>query len=104
MDLLPDTQNYRLRMRPECWERFLPPPISKETASKRSWHASRHVRDARAMMHVEIAYLRWRGKRSRHSRRMRTRNIAYLARGPLTLILDITHEIQQFQLAFSVSF
>ena len=25
---------------------------------------------------------RWRGKRSRHSRRMRTRNFAYLARGP----------------------
>ena len=30
-------------------------------------------------MHVGIAYLRWRGK---HSRRMRTRNFAYLARGP----------------------
>ena len=29
-----------------------------------------------------IAYLWWRGKRSRHSRRMRTRNFAYLARGP----------------------
>ena len=34
-------------------------------------------------MHVGIAYLRWRGKHSRHSRRMRTRNFAYLARGPL---------------------
>ena len=33
-------------------------------------------------MHVGIAYLLWRGKRSRHSRRMRTRNFAYLARGP----------------------
>ena len=33
-------------------------------------------------MHVGIAYLRWRGKRSRHSRRMRTRKFAYLARGP----------------------
>ena len=62
MDLLPDTQNYRLRMRRECRERFPPPPISKETASKRSWHASRHVRDARAVMHVGIAYLRWREK------------------------------------------
>ena len=40
------------------------------------------ARDARAVMHVGIAYLRWRGKRSRHSRRMRTRNFAYLARGP----------------------
>ena len=34
------------------------------------------------MMHAGIAYLRWRGKRSRHSRCMRTRNFAYLARGP----------------------
>ena len=33
-------------------------------------------------MHVGIAYLRWRGKRSRHSRRMRNRNFAYLERGP----------------------
>ena len=33
-------------------------------------------------MHVGIAYPRWRGKRSWHSRRMRTRNFTYLARGP----------------------
>ena len=69
-------------MRRECRERFPPPPISNETAGYRSRHASRHVRDARAVMHVGIAHLRWRGKRSRHSRRMRTRNFAYLARGP----------------------
>ena len=72
-------------MRRECRERFPPPPISKETASWRSRHASRHVRDARAVMHVGIAHPRWRGKRSRHSRRMRTHNFAYLARGPWTL-------------------
>ena len=35
-------------------------------------------------MHAGIAYLRWRGKRSRHSRRMRTPNFAYLVRGPLS--------------------
>ena len=69
-------------MRRECRERFLPPPISKETDNQRSRHAPRHVRDARAVMHVGIAHLRWRGKRSRHSRRMRTRNFTYLARGP----------------------
>ena len=40
-------------------------------------------RDARAVMHVGIACLRWRGKRSRHSRRMRTSNFTYLVRGPL---------------------
>ena len=33
-------------------------------------------------MHVGIAYPRWRGKRSRHSRRMRTHSFTYLARGP----------------------
>ena len=50
---------------------FSPPPTSKETASKRSRHQSRHVRDAHALMHVGIANPRCRGKRSRHSRRMR---------------------------------
>ena len=55
----------------ECRERFPPPPISKETASQRSRHASRHVRHARAVMYVGIAYPQWRGKLSRHSRRMR---------------------------------
>ena len=39
-------------------------------------------------MHVEIAYLRWRGKRSRHSRRLLTHNFAYLARGPWASCLD----------------
>ena len=42
------------------------------------------VRDARAMMHVRIVYPQWQGKRSRHSRCMRTRNFTYLARGPWT--------------------
>ena len=45
------------------------------TAGWRSWHASRHVRDARAVMHAGIANKRFplksvAGKRSRHSRRM----------------------------------
>ena len=50
---------------------FSLPLISKETTNTRSWHASRHVRDARAVMHVGIANLWWQRKRSRHSRRMR---------------------------------
>ena len=33
-------------------------------------------------MHVGIAYPRWRGKQSRHSRRMRIRKFTYLVRGP----------------------
>ena len=52
-----------------------PPPTSKETASLRSRHASRHVRHARAVMHTGIANPRRRGKRSRYSWRMR--NIIY---------------------------
>ena len=40
------------------------------------------MRHARSVMHVGIAYPRWRGKRSRHSRRRRTRNFTYLVRGP----------------------
>ena len=49
----------------------MPGTTSKVTVSKRSRHASRHVRHARAVMHVGIANPRWRGKRTRHSRRMR---------------------------------
>ena len=70
MGLLPDTENCVLRMRRECWERFVPSQTSKETASWRSRNASRHVRRARAFMHVGIANPRWRWKRSRHSRHM----------------------------------
>ena len=50
MDLLPDTQNRGLRMRQECRERFF-----SATGGYRSRHASRHVRDARAVMHAGIA-------------------------------------------------
>ena len=49
---------------------FFPSPTSKENASKRSRHASWHVRDARAVMHVGIVNPLWWGKRPRHSRRM----------------------------------
>ena len=55
---------------------------------KRSRHASRHVRHARAVMHVWIACPRWWGKRYRHSRCMRTCNFLYLARGPWVYISD----------------
>ena len=49
---------------------FSPATDFKETTSQRSRHASRHVRHARAVMHVGIAYPQWLGKRSRHSRHM----------------------------------
>ena len=84
-------------MRRECRERFPPSPIKKNPGSLRSRHASRHVRDARAVMHVGIAHLRWWGKRSRYPRRMRTRNFAYLARGPCGSVLtDFAHVLQDY--------
>ena len=52
-------------------------------------------------MHVGIAYLRWRGKRSRHSRRMRTRNFVYLARGTwkaVFLCTGIQPEIMKYKM------
>ena len=60
-----------------------PPPTSKETASKRSRYASRHVHNARAVMHVGIANPRWRGKRSRHSRRMRNPQFYVFGKRPM---------------------
>ena len=40
---------------------FSTPPTSKETSNWRSRHASRHVRHARAVMHVGITNQWWRG-------------------------------------------
>ena len=65
---------------------FSTPPTSKETASLRSRHASRHVRDARAVMHVGIANTRWRGRCSRHSRRMR--NLQFYVSGKGLMAVD----------------
>ena len=67
---------------------FSLPPTSKENASQRSRHASRHVRDARAVMHVGIAIPRWRGKRSRHFRRMRKTQFYVCGKRPMYNLLD----------------
>ena len=67
---------------------FFPPPTSKETASYRSRHASRHVPYARAVMHVGIANPRWRGKRSRHSRRMRNSLLYVSGKRPIVRNID----------------
>ena len=55
---------------------FSRPPTSKETANWRSRHASRHVRHARAVMHVGIA------NRGGIPDGCATRSFTYLARGP----------------------
>ena len=61
-----------------------PGTFSPATEFKGSTHASWHVRHARAVMHVGIAYPLWRGKRSRTDipGACATRNFTYLARGP----------------------
>ena len=64
-------------------ETFSPPPTSKKTACWWSQHASRHVRDARAVMHVGIANQWWRGKRSQHSRRMRNPQFVVSGKRPI---------------------
>ena len=63
---------------------FSPPLTSKETASLRSRHASRHELHARAVMHVEIANPRWRGKRSPHSRHMHNPQFYVSGEKPMT--------------------
>ena len=51
------------------------------TAGLRSRHAPRHVRHARTS---GFLWSRWRGKRFRHSRRMRNLYFSYLVRSPWT--------------------
>ena len=58
-------------MRRECQEYFHHHLLQRKPLVSDSRHASRHVHQARAMMHDGIANPRWRGKCSRHSRRMR---------------------------------
>ena len=84
-------------------ETFSPPPTSKETASYRSEHASRHVRHARAVMHAGIANPRWRGKRSRHSRRMHNPQFYVSGKRPMpsqAKISPMFWNIMEFIVAF----
>ena len=74
---------------------FSPPPTSNETAIKRSRHASRHVRDARAVMHVGIANMRWWGKRSRHSRGMRNTQFCVSDKRPIG-VAELGHQLMDY--------
>ena len=76
MGLLPDTQNCCLRMRREFREHFPHDRCQLKSASYRS------RRYARAVMHVGIANPWWRGKRSRHSRRMHNPQIYVSGKRP----------------------
>ena len=57
--------------------------ISRNPVSYRSRHALRHVRHARVVMHAGIDNPRWRGKRSRRSRRMRDRQFCVYGSRPI---------------------
>ena len=69
MGLLPDMQNCGLRMRRECKERF--PHHQLQRKPLLSDPGMHHGACVTHVMHAGIANPRWRGKRSRHSRRMR---------------------------------
>ena len=64
---------------------FFPPPTSKEFASLRSRHASRHV-------NVGMANPRWRGKRSRHSRRIHNPQFTVFGKRPITQCHKVTQK------------
>ena len=68
---------------------FSLPPTSNETTSWRPRHASRHVRHARAVMHVGLAYSQWQRKRSRHSRRMRNPRFYLSGKRPYWMLLAV---------------
>ena len=77
MGLLPNTQNCGLRMRRECRERF--PRIEfkrKPVVSDPGMHHGTCATDG-------IANLRWRGKRSRYSRRMRNPQLYVSGKMPI---------------------
>ena len=82
MGLLPDTQNCGCARAGNAGNVF---PV---TAGKRSQHASRHVRDARAVMHAGIANLRFPLRSAAGEnvpgipRACATCNFTYLVRGP----------------------
>ena len=61
---------------------FYPPLTTKETASERSRHATRHVRHAHGVMHVGIANPRWRKNVPGIHGACATHIFAYLVRGP----------------------
>ena len=83
MGLLPGTKKMRVAHAPGMPRTFPSPPTSKETASYRFRHASRHVHHTLAMMHVGIAKPRWRGKHSRRYRRMCNRQYYVSGKRPI---------------------
>ena len=85
-------RNLRIAHAPRMPGTFSPPSTLKESASKRSRHASRHVRHVRVVLPVGIAHPRWWGKRSRHSWRMRSPQFYISCKRPIDEIKQ--HKVQ----------
>ena len=96
MGLLPDTQNCGCACAGNAGNVF---PV---TAGKRSRHASRHVRDARAVMHVGIVNWRFLLKSAAGENvpgipgACATYNLTYLVRGPLKAFPWRHHDVMLF--------
>ena len=100
MGLLPDTQNCELRMRRECQEHFPRHRLQrKPLVSDPGMHHGTCV-TARAVRHVGIANLRWRGKRSHHSRRMRSPQ--FYVSGIWVINLFIAYQCASYIIGFTV--
>ena len=81
-------------MRWECRERFPHRRLQRQPLVRRSRHAPRHVRHARAVMHVGVANPRWRGKCSRHSRCMRNPQFYVYGKRPMNFAIRSQCRIQ----------
>ena len=82
---LPDTQNVGLRMRWECRERFPRHRLQRKLpVSDPGMHHGTCVTHV-PWCNVGIANTRWRGKRSRHSRRMRNPQFCASGKRPIKL-------------------
>ena len=94
MGLLPDTQNCGLPMRWECRERFSPPP----RVSYPEMHNGTCVTHVPWCMPGSLTsgflWSRWRGNRSRHSRRMRNPQFYVSVKRPIAGISKMKLAIQ----------
>ena len=100
MGLLPDTQICGLRVRRECRERFSRHRLQRKPLDS---DTGMHLACARAVMHVGIANLRWRGKRSRHSRRMRNPQFCVSGKRPMCLQMVWCLSVPDYQGLYSLN-
>ena len=86
MGLLPNTQNRGLRMRRECRERFPPPPRFSDPDMHHGTCVTHVPWCMPGSLTSGFLWKQWRGKRSRHSRRMRNPRFCIFGKRPIGLI------------------